>query len=223
MFCSKCGKRIEYNSPICLECISAMAEESQSKEDSMQVQPKASEERIEPCNENVYSAQNNAYRGEYAQPRPQPQPQPQLQPCYNGNVSLFYSEQPKINTPVAVMEAKVEEQVGAGEKSTRMAGFGIALAGTIISFVSSFLMIFSFTGLAFSSAGGVFLFMLTIASCVVSIVFGIKSIRTFVSVRREGNPVPIATLILGINGLGTAAFILLYTAIVGTALMSIAF
>ena len=209
MFCSRCGKKIEYDSPICLECISAMAEESQRKENAEQAQPKVSEECIEACSENVYSAQNNAYCGEYAQP----------QPCYNGNVSLFYSEQPKINTPVAVMG----EQVEAGEKSTRMAGFGIALAGTIISFASIFLMFFSIVGLAVASAGGVILFMLTIASTVVSIVFGIKSISTFVSVKREGNPVPIATLILGINGLATAAFILLYTAIFGSVVMGIAF
>jgi len=180
MFCSKCGKEINYDSPICLECISAMADEKAAAEEKKaDAEPAVNEQQENKPEEPVYTY------------NPQPQPQPQL-----------------YVVPMAPA-APVAPQTGG--KSTRMQGFGIALAGTIISAVSIFFMMFAFIGALSVTIMGTLFTMITIGMCVTSLIFGIKSIKTFVSVKREGNPVPIATLILGIETIATAAFVMLYS------------
>ena len=88
----------------------------------------------------------------------------------------------------------------------RMLGFGKALTSTILSFIG---FIFTVMALAYSAitlGSGVALFMLSLPMVIISFIFGISSISTF----RRATPKPIATLILGINGLVWSSFGLFY-------------
>ena len=159
MYCSKCGKQIDYESTVCAECVAKMA--------------------------------NNA------------------------EVTAPAAEA----TPAVVTAPEVSHVIAASpEVNTRMLGFGKALASTIISFVSIFFMVFSIAAIGSMMFGlGIFLLLATVAAVVVSIIFGIKSIKNFVVAKKAGTGVPVATLVLGINGLATAAFCALYLIIFGFA------
>ena len=99
-----------------------------------------------------------------------------------------------------------------------MDGFGKALASTILGAVATVLVFICYyiIGVSFAGSLGVFgsvalLFAILgfvpacIATSIISIVFGIKSIKTFANSKNNGRAKPIATLILGINGLADGA------------------
>ena len=140
MYCSKCGKQIDYNATVCNEC---------------------------------KSAEMGGYYYYGAAPAAAPVP-----PA----------------APVA---------------STRMVGFGKALAGTIVSFIG---YIFSVIGMviAIYPAGAIVLMLLALSMGVVSLVFGVQSIKTFKALKNGPGGSPIATLILGIASTAWAGFVLLF-------------
>ena len=103
-----------------------------------------------------------------------------------------------------------------------MDGFGRALASAILGTVASILMLVGFYIVLFAlefavdDAGKLGLatlewsfILISVAPIVLSIVFGIKSIKTFSINKKEGKAKPIATLILGIAGLANGAIALL--------------
>lgn len=99
---------------------------------------------------------------------------------------------------------------------SRMLGFGKALTSTILSTVGfifayiAFIAILSarLSPLGSAAASGAAFGVLTVFSLpmhIISLVFGISSIKLF----RTATPKPIATLVLGINGLEMSALSLL--------------
>ena len=66
------------------------------------------------------------------------------------------------------------------------------------------------------------LFMLgAITAGILSLIWGIQSIKKFIELKRAGYKKPIATLILGINGTVTAGFVLFYTFLISIILLAI--
>ena len=162
MYCSKCGKQIDYESTVCAECVAKMANKAGESAPSADVAP-------------------------------------------------VVAAAPEVTHVIAA---------SAPQANTRMLGFGKALASTILSFASIFLVIFSLVSIATFLFGlGIFLLLASIAAIVISIIFGIKSIKTFIVAKKAGTGTPVATLVLGINGLVTAAFSALYVIIFGFAVV----
>lgn len=108
--------------------------------------------------------------------------------------------------PVAQPQAQVER---AGNVMT---GFGKALAGTIVGF---FGFIFAVVALMFASLGGFtgaffMVLSLSIAGGVISLIFGIQSIKVFKREKRAGNKPPVPALVLGICSTVAGGLTLLY-------------
>ena len=127
----------------------------------------------------------------------------------------FYQQQ-FYQQPCGRQDSRPEENNG------RMDGFGRALASAILGTVASILMLAGFYTVLFAlefavdEAGKIALavsgwvyIIISVAPIVLSIVFGIKSIKTFSINKKEGKAKPIATLILGIAGLANGAIALL--------------
>ena len=90
------------------------------------------------------------------------------------------------------------------DPQNRMYGFGKALVSTILSSVG---FIFAYMALAFcfiEPETGLAMSFITLPLIIIPIIFGIKSINLF-KARKASCAKPIATLILGIVGLSTAA------------------
>ena len=102
------------------------------------------------------------------------------------------------------------------DNGDRMHGFGKALTAAILSEVA---VVFAYLGIyacILSVALGVFLILATIAMAVISLVFGIQSIKTFVADKNAGKVKPIATLVCGIAGVVAAAVALFVLVVVGS-------
>ena len=105
-----------------------------------------------------------------------------------------------------------EEVTSAVSQAGKKDGFVKALLSVILPYAASVLfgvvlgVIIGFGLLdTLQKAGIVIVGMLFIAPMVISIIFGIQSIKAFVRNKREGRAKPIATLVLGIIGLATSA------------------
>ena len=131
----------------------------------------------------------------------------------NANAGYHQPEQPTYAQPVQ----PIQPTYGYGnsyqpyapslpEPGNRMYGFGKALASTIISYIG---FIFVYVALILSTMeyeGGVGLVMaiISLPLIIIPLIMGIKSIGVF-NQRKATCAKPIATLILGINGLAMAA------------------
>ncbi len=194
MYCTKCGKQIDYDSPICKECVDEMAASA------------APVEAVEPAVE-----QNVIEQSEIEQPV-----QTELQPGESVEVApATYTAQP--TPPPAVYPS-------AGGANLRMRGFGKALTSTILGFIGYFFSVFTMAMLATEDpdvaiAGGVF-FVMSLPLTIIPLIFGLKSIGLFKSTP-AGMPKPIATLILGIVGLFFAALSLLFLSLALIILMGV--
>ncbi len=156
MYCSKCGKKIDYDSPVCRECEEAEKSFSKKffKDDEFFTN------KAESPSENSYPSS----------------PQPS-------------SKQP----------------------STRLEGFGVALTATILGF-RALVNFFKYANA--TSTGLEYLFlMLGIGLAIPALILGIKSIKVYRRVKKQGGVNPIATLVLGIVGLVFGALVLLILAV----------
>ena len=169
MYCRKCGKWIDYEADICVDC--------QQNEELFKVENEETAQQAEQNKQYGYFMNNSAQ-------------QPYGQPIYS---------QPTYNQPMQPQD-----------KGSRMTGFGLALAGTIVSF---FAFIFSvvFTALSASglSAAIVFLFFAT-GLTVFTLISGIKSLNTSKACVRAGKVKPIPAFIMGIVNIVMAGLSFLY-------------
>lgn len=141
MYCSKCGKQIDYHAMVCNECKAAEA-------------------------------------------------------GYTGGYYTAPTDTPV--TPVAPVQ------------STRMVGFGKALAGAILGFIGMYFAVFAITFAVLSPVAGVVLNIIALALGILSLVFGVQSIKTFKVLKNGPGGSPIATLVLGIVSTVFAGFTLLF-------------
>ncbi|MBQ7879666.1 MAG: hypothetical protein IJ317_03350 [Clostridia bacterium] len=130
------------------------------------------------------------------------EPTPQPQQAY-AQPQPTYAPQP---TPVQPVQPQTER---AGNVMT---GFGKALAGTIVGF---FGFIFACIALGAGVAGGFtgaffVLWSIAIAGGVISLIFGIQSIKVFKREKRADRKPPIPALVLGIVSTVLAGLALLY-------------
>ena len=138
------------------------------------------------------------------------------------NASLVEKET-VVKAPEKVVVVQKPASVGS-----RMEGFGGALTSTILGVVA---FILAYVALIFLIAGfnggyydgleggvyfsgifsvGVFFMILALVLGIVSLVLGIKAIKRFRRQSREGKVKPIATLILGIAGVGWSGLALFF-------------
>lgn len=110
------------------------------------------------------------------------------------------------------------------DKGSRMTGFGLALAGAI---VSEFAILFSylmFVVMSVGSMGGVLLMPFSAATSIFSLVAGLKSLKTSKNCVNEGKVKPIPTFIMGIISVVSAglSFFIMFLAFVMVAALTVA-
>lgn len=208
MFCTKCGKQIDYDAYVCDEC--AAAEAAANAEEAV------NEEVATPA------VENEVMETPVAAPAPTPAPveAPINQaPVYNQapvNQAPNYNQAPVYQAPVyqaPAYAAPVATPAAApADADNKMFGFGKALTSTLLGF---FGFIFSIICFASSAVGGgiigfIFFYPAALTMAIISLIFGIKSISTFKARGRACCAKPIATLILGIVGVVLASLAFLY-------------
>ncbi len=197
MFCTKCGKQIDYDAIVCKECeAEAAAVEAPAVEEPVTETPAPETPAVDTAVE-----------------APVVEAPVAVAPVVEAPVAAApVVEAPVVEAPVVA--APVVNPAVVADPTNKMFGFGKALTSTILSF---FAIIFSGIALGFSAVGfgmgaiGLVLFYPgAIAMSVISLIFGIKSITTFKARSKAGCAKPIATLVLGINGVACAALAFLY-------------
>ena len=188
MYCTRCGKKIDYDSFVCNEC--RAAEDALVGETKLDDSKPATEVNVEP--ESTVT--------ETETPREQPAP----------NQQYYYSTQ---NTGYAQYQNPYTEQPAPVQTGNpRMIGFGKALTSTILSF---FGYIFSYVALLLAvdgePAGGLVMLLIALGMSIPALILGIQSIKTSARVASQGLPRPIATLVLGIVGLAFSALALFFS------------
>ncbi len=212
MYCTRCGKKIDYDAFVCNECVKqeevAFAEvKAEEPAPALEATPETvTEEPVadtataepvqEPAQEPVnpqptYTAPNNQ-QYYYSNPNTSYQQGAAQNPYQNSAYTPYtpYQPQPTTGNP-------------------RMNGFGKALTSTILGFVS-FIFSVEAIGFAYESFAAIVLLMMTLGMAIPSLVMGIRSIKTFTGAPKQGLPRPIATLVLGITGLSLAAIALFF-------------
>ncbi|MBQ9709652.1 MAG: hypothetical protein IJV67_03400 [Clostridia bacterium] len=118
------------------------------------------------------------------------------------------------HTESSAKSSNEAQQAAPAQKGARMFGFKRALTSTIMGFASivafyvSFVFLLLFLSDTTESASTVFFIIvffipsacIGVALCIISLIFGIKSITVSRKRYKEGFPTPIATLVLGIVG-----------------------
>ena len=183
MYCTKCGKQIDYDSPICKECVDEMAAAA------------APTEAVEPTIELPVIEQS-----EVEQPE-----QTELQPGESVEVApITYTVEPAAQ-PAAQPAANATLRMrGFGKALTS------TILGFVGYIFAAFTM--GMLGAALEDSdmaiAGVVFFVMSLPLTIIPFVFALKSIGLFKSTP-SWMPKPIATLILGIVGLFFAALSML--------------
>lgn len=221
MFCTKCGKQIEYNSTVCNECLASENATLTAENESLAAENASLAAQVE----NISRENASLFQPIPEEPVTEPQPSfyctncgkhinyaaKYCNECVAENAALTASPSveaaPEYTYPHTSNEY-YESRVNGG--NPRMYGFGAALTSTILSVFGFAFSIVAMILAAFSAAG-IFFFIVALGLSIPSLIMGIKSIGRFKSRRAEGYPAPIATLILGINGLPYSALGLFYS------------
>ena len=215
MYCTRCGKKIDYDAFVCNECV------KQEQEAFAEVKAEEPAPALEATPETVTEEPvADTATAEPAQEPVNPQPTytaPNNQQYYYSNPNTSYqqgaAQNPYQNSAYTPYTTYQQPQPTTG--NPRMNGFGKALASTILGFFAYF---FSAITLGFAEVGEIattiVLLMMTLGMAIPSLVMGIKSIKTFTNAPKQGLPRPIATLVLGIVGLSFAAIALFISFII---------
>ncbi len=102
--------------------------------------------------------------------------------------------------PVQATPVQAVPVAPAPQQNTATAGLGKAITGAALAFVG---FIFAIVGMELSiipEAGIILNLLFALPMSIIGLVFGVKSIKTFKQVCKEGGRKPIATLICGIAG-----------------------
>ena len=212
MYCTRCGKKIDYDAFVCNECV------KQEQEAFAEVKTEESAPALEATPETV--TEEPVADTATAEPVQEPAQEPvNPQPTYTApNNQQYYYSNPNTSYQQGANQAPYQNNVYATYTpyqpqpttgNPRMNGFGKALASTILGFFAYF---FSAITLGVAEVGEIaatiILLMMTLGMAIPSLIMGIKSIKTFTNAPKQGLPRPIATLVLGIVGLSFAAIAL---------------
>lgn len=201
MFCTRCGKEIDYDSPICIECALAAREDAKAKEELKDEQdfnsstPQFNFTRLQTDSEDKTDCLD-----------------PDFKDCADTGFSETLggarsgfgngTENPFRSADAPYTRAYTVETTNEPEppKNRVMVGFGIALTAAILGFFSYiFTAIIMGVCIAAPETGAVLLFVFSVPATVMAIVFGAKSIGRFKR-RHAENTLPIPALALGIAG-----------------------
>ena len=223
MYCTRCGKKIDYDAFVCNECV------KQEQEAFAEVKAEEPAPTVEATPETVTEEPVAATAEPVQEPAQEPvNPQPTYtapnnQQYYYSNPNTSYQQgaaQNPYQNSAYTPYTPYQPQPTTG--NPRMNGFGKALASTILGIFSYIFCFVAIEVAAFELAeSAVVLFLMALGMAIPSLIMGIKSIKTFTSAPKQGLPRPIPTLVLGIVGLSSAAFSLFISFILFIAIVAL--
>ena len=200
MYCTRCGKKIDYDAFVCNECV------KQEQEAFAEVKTEAAEPVVEATVEPAVEEPVATATAEPVQEPVNPQPTytaPNNQQYYYSNPNTGYQNA----AYVPYQPTPVQPAISG---NPRMNGFGKSLASTILGGIAYFFSVIalelSVSGIEDLAASAIVILLASLGMAIPALVMGIKSIKLFVNAPKQGLPRPIATLILGINGVACAGF-----------------
>lgn len=210
MFCTKCGKQIDYDAIVCNECKAAEAEGTPEAVEVEAVEATAEvTETVEATAEVTETVEATAEVVEAAEVAETVEADAAAveDAAVETAPAAEVANEPVVTAPVNAPAATPEDP------TNKMYGFGKALTATILGVIGFFFSIFAFA-FSLTGMGVIIAFVLfypgAIAMSVIALVFGIKSIKSFASRSKQNCAKPVATLVLGIVGLAWAATSLIY-------------
>ena len=210
MYCTRCGKKIDYDAFVCNECV------KQEQEAVAEVKTEESAPALEATPETVTEEPvADTATAEPVQEPVNPQPTytaPNNQQYYYSNPNTSYQQgaaQNSYQNPYqnnAYPPYTPYQPQPTTDGNPRMNGFGKSLASTLLGFFSYFFSAITLGIAEVGEPGATVLFlMMTLGMAIPSLIMGIKSIKTFTNAPKMGLPRPIATLVLGIVGISFTA------------------
>ena len=195
MYCTRCGKKIDYEAFVCNECV--------QKEEAAFAE--VNNETTEPVVETMV-VDEPAVTATEDQACPPVEEPVNTQPT-SAPTGQQYGTNPTPNAPYTPYTPYQPQSSSLSIPSSnfRMIGFGKALASTILSAVGYLFCILGIQFAVYEPGVVAILIILAVGLSVPALIMGIQSIKTSSRVASRGLPRPIATLILGIVGIGTAA------------------
>ena len=211
MRCSKCGKEINYDSPLCIECVAALKVEA---EESTAVESSVSETQSNAVNidedgtrvaETAVVLEGESFYSEDSEA--------DAEDCFEANEEPFKTEYSYDEAANNIFSGDYSRGFNQGKKPN-MIGFPRALIATIVAFFGNlavsvtsifYLGIYEFNFDVYT-VSSLINGLVAFPTAVIGIVFGILSIMTF---RRHKYYRPVATLVLGIAALSLGGSTLL--------------
>ena len=205
MYCSKCGREIDYDSPMCLECTAMLAMQAKASREAARVQINSAPEVTPTPVAPTVSVAPEIQTAEQASPIAETA-SPVNEPAF----TVECGDVGQSESALAVDAAPEVKETSVPKKNTRNEGLKKAIIGCSMGWANILVVlmgVFSlmYGGISIGILPGVF-----IAFTVMALIFSIQSIKTFRRVRKEGNPAPIATLIVGLHGLWFVVFTVIY-------------
>lgn len=201
MYCRKCGKKIDYDAPVCKEC---EAEETNDLFGEFTVASSEKQEDNYSYGESAFVESEKRKNETYSEPFIAPEPQIErdkkegfgkaLTATIMGCIGVFISF-----IVLCVMLALVEEFSVAYEEWESSYGSSYAYSDEVLV-----------AGGVATLVVSIFFTLVSLGLAIPSLILGIKSIKCFSRARKEGRVKPIATLVLGIVGVVSSAITLLY-------------
>ena len=206
MFCTRCGKKIDYDALVCNECLMQEAAANAPAEEEIAAPVLENTENVATATEEpAYTPAQEPVNPQPTYTAPNNQQYYYNQNAYQNNAYQNPAYQNPAYTPYTTYQ---QPQPAATTGNPRMNGFGKALTSTILGFVSYMWSAVTMGMTAgYGSGAAIVLLLMGLGMAIPSLVMGIKSIKVFTSAPK-GSPRPIVTLILGICGLSLAAIAL---------------
>lgn len=203
MYCRKCGKKIDYDAPVCKEC---EAEETNDLFGDFAATP--SEVQEDSYGEVVFAesveqSQEESHFKPFTAPDSQVEGNKKegfgkaLTATIMGCIGVFISF-----IVLCVMVALVEEFSLAYEEWETIYGSSYAYPEEVLVDGGVGMLVVS-----------IFFTLVSLGLAIPSLILGIKSIKCFSHARKEGRAKPVATLVLGVVGVVASALTLLYVLI----------
>ena len=197
MYCTRCGKKLNYNSRFCVECANEIANEAAlASARAAECEKPTPAVQVPEC-DNAAPATQFA-EAEKAAPAAQFTEAEKAAPVVQAPVCAEL-------VPIAQSASSEKANVRPASAPTQNNGIGKAIASLVMSNVSFFISYLSVFFIIFAPELAFFMLISATPLAIISLVQGIKSIKIFKTFCRSGLKKPVATLVMGIVGLATAA------------------
>lgn len=208
MYCSKCGKHIDYESNLCLECTAMLAiKAKQAREEAKADGASPDAPVVNPVSVNNNDNVVNNEEVNYSAPSQDSVSTEGEEGTPENNGYTGAGEESRAQN---FMNYVNSQQTDNRRSRSRTEGLKMAIIGVVIPEICYAIYNATHGSLGIDLKPGFVSYALIIGGIIASVLLGVLSILTFRDVKRAGYPTPVATLILGIASIASSMGVALY-------------